>query len=438
MSHSQWTEAEDRARRGRRLITERRWGEAAAELRAAVEINPANPDWHFHLGRSLDELGRHDDAIDCYTQVLNLDPENLHALNHMGVSLHQLGRIADAMTVFQRLEKTDASYEPSYCNRILLYCELGDHQAAEEMFYTARLYRDHCPTCYYNIGLSLAARGLYERAVFCWQKTIDLAGDDVRVRAKIAETLSKRGLVEQARRHYIEGLKCDPDHIPTLLDYVGLLIQTDRLDEAAAKLCHAQKISATDASVTFTQARLDLARQCPDRAQIALRQTLHLDPTFSGANLLLARLAQDQGDLIRAKSHLRAELMLQPQSPQVLLDLSNMLIDVGELRLGIACLRRLTLAEPGNVRGWQNLAVAECLRGRLKRGIAASVHAMQLDPDNLAIRHNLALAYLQAGELVHAWEEVRHAIKRAPGNRLLRRLQFRIRITRWWRGLRRR
>lgn len=69
MSHSHWTDAEDRARRARRLLAEQRWGEALEELRAAVAINPFNPDWHVHIGRALDEMGQHDDAIAAYNHA---------------------------------------------------------------------------------------------------------------------------------------------------------------------------------------------------------------------------------------------------------------------------------------------------------------------------------------------------------------------------------
>lgn len=432
MSHSHWTDADDHARRARRFMTEKRWQKAVEELRAALALNPFNPDWHFHLGRGLDELCRYEQAIDAYTQAVHLDPHHLHAWNHMGVSLHQLGRYQEALAVFRRIEQTDPEYEPSYCNRIRVYTELGDHQAAEEMFYTARLYRDECPVCYENIAHSLLARKEYERAIFCWQKTIDLSGDNVRLRAKIAQAYSLRGQYELARRHYLDGLKLDPHHLPTLLEYVHLLIQIGRLDEASAKLKQVSLQAPTNAGVSFAQAKLELAQNHLEQAELSLRLTLQLDPTFIGANLLLAQIAYQRQDLIRAKSYLRAELMLRPDSPQVLLDLSNMLLDVGETRLAVACLRRLIGSEPDNIKAWQNLGVAECLRGRFDQGINACIRALEIDPHNLSVRHNLALAYMDQGELAYAWEEITSALKLAPGDRLIRRLWFRICIKRWY------
>ncbi len=433
MSYTPWTEADERARRARRFLAEKRWNDAIAELQAAVALQPDRADWYFHIGRAFDELGRYDDAVQAYRTCLSIDDQHLHALNHQGVSLHQMGRINEAIGVFERLESVDPTFEPSYCNRIRCYTDLHDHQAAEEMFYTARLYRDHCPTCYFNIGLSLAARGLFDRAIFCWQKTIDLAGDHVEVRSRIAETLWQRGFYEQARRQYLAGLSIDPKHLPTLLQLISLLIDMHRLDEAEQKLDHAAVLSNMSAGVWFARSKLLIARRKQADARTALFRTLQLDPTFGGANLLLARLAMGDSDIILAKSHLRAELVLRPESSRVLLDLSNMLIDVGEVRPAIACLKRLTISEPQNIKAWQNLAVAECMRGKHENGILASMRAMTIDPGNIMVRHNLALAYMEIGEYSLARDELSHAIKLCPKDIRLRRLNFRLHLKMLWR-----
>jgi tetratricopeptide (TPR) repeat protein len=173
MSHSHWTDAEDRVRNARRLLSENRFSEALDELRAAVAVNPLNGDWHFQIGRALDGLHRFDEALRAYDDALELEPSHLHALNHRGVALTELGRHSEAIGVFQQIEQMAPDFEPAYCNRIRCHAERGEHQLAEEMFYTARLYRDQCPVCFYNIGQSLAARGLFDRAIFCWQKTIE-------------------------------------------------------------------------------------------------------------------------------------------------------------------------------------------------------------------------------------------------------------------------
>ena len=72
-------------------------------------------------------------------------PTTSQALNHLGIDLHPRRPLQDAIKTFERIEQLDATFEPSYCNRIITYSELGDHEKAEEMFYLARLYKEQCP-----------------------------------------------------------------------------------------------------------------------------------------------------------------------------------------------------------------------------------------------------------------------------------------------------
>ena len=197
-----WNDAERRVERAQELFEQRKWQEALEELRAATSINPYNSGWYFNIGLTLDEMGRLDEAIDAYQQALSIDPDDLQAMTRLGMDFHRVGRLDDALQQFKRIETIDPSYEPAYCHRIITYTELEDHDKAEEMFYLARLYKEHCPHCYYNIGYSLFSRGQYDKAIYCWTKTLDLDEQYPDVHVRIAEAMWNKGELEQARRHH--------------------------------------------------------------------------------------------------------------------------------------------------------------------------------------------------------------------------------------------
>jgi tetratricopeptide (TPR) repeat protein len=152
-----WNDAEQRVEKAQELFEQHRWQEALDELRAATSINPYNGSWFFNTGLTLDEMERYEEAIDAYRKALEIDPNDLQAISCLGVDLHRVGKFQQALKHFEKLESIEPSFEQSYCNRIATYRELGNHEKAEEMFYLARLYREHCPDCYYNIGCSLLA-----------------------------------------------------------------------------------------------------------------------------------------------------------------------------------------------------------------------------------------------------------------------------------------
>jgi tetratricopeptide (TPR) repeat protein len=431
MDSNDWNDAEQRVEKAQELFEQHKWQEALDELRAATAINPYNGSWYFNIGLTLDELGRFDEAIDAYERALAIEPNDIQCLQHLGTDLHQVGRFEEALRAFERIQEVEPTYEPSYCSRIITYSELGDHERAEEMFYLARLYRDHCPHCYYNMGCSLAARGLYGKAIYCWQRTLDLDAQHPQVHLRIAEALWNKGDLEQARQHYLCGLRQDPGSTSILLDLSELLVEMQRWDEAGEKIGRAIEMSPDDPAAHHCRGRWLVRRGRADEAEASLRRSLELDPTYPGSHLELGRIEYACGRFDEARQHLRAELLLRPQEPAALMDLANLLIDVGETRAAGACLKRLVQIAPAHVPGWQNLAVAQFMRHRFDDGIASSREALRLDPANRMVLHNLALALGQLGRLDEALAEARRGLKVDPKDGSLLALELRLRLMRF-------
>lgn len=428
---SDWDDAERRVEKAQELFEQRRWVEALEELRAATSINPYNGGWFFNIGLTLDEMGRFDEAIDAYRRALDIDSNDLQALSHLGIDLHRVGNFDEALRTFERMETIDPSFEPSYCHRILTYGELGQHERAEEMFYLARLYKEHCPHCYYNIGCSLADRGLYDKAIYCWQRTLDLDESHAEVQLRIAEALWGKGELESARQHYLMGLRQDPGNTHTLLDLGELLCEMGRDEEAGEKFRRAIELAPEEPAGYFCHAQWLVRHRRDEDAIAAFGKVLQLDPTYPGAHLKLGDLHFTRRDLPLARKHLRAELLLRPQEPQVLMDLSNLLVDTGQNRAAVACLKRLTQADPQNISGWQNLAVAQFMVGRYQEGIASCHEALRLDPRNATVAYNLGLAYEHLRRYDEALTWVRIGLQTEPRDASLQRLELRLRVLRF-------
>jgi tetratricopeptide (TPR) repeat protein len=376
-------------------------------------------------------MERYDEAIDAYRKALEIDENDLQAMNHLGVDLHRVGNFDEALSIFERIERIDNSFEPAYCNRIITYSELGDHERAEEMFYLARLYKEHCPHCYYNIGCSLADRGLYDKAIFCWQKTLDLDESHPEVQLRIAEALWGKGELEGTRQHYLIGLRQDPGNTEILLDLGDLLLEMGRGDEAGEKFRRAIELAPEQPAgyVCFGQWLLRAERD--EEAINAFTKALQLDPTCPGVHLRLGELYHRRADLDAAKRHLRAELLLRPQDPNVLMDLSNLLVDTKQARAAVACLKRLVQIEAGNGNAWQNLAVAQFTIGRYEDGIESCLVALRLDPTSLQSIYNLALAYEHLARYDEALAWVRRGLERDAKDVSLQKLDLRVRVLRW-------
>ncbi|HEX2973684.1 MAG TPA: tetratricopeptide repeat protein [Tepidisphaeraceae bacterium] len=434
---SDWHDAERRIEKAQELFAQQRWQEALDELRAAIAINPYNGAWHFNLGLTLDELERFDEAINAYRRSLEIDPDDVEALYRVGMDLLRLSQFESAIASFARIQEVDPTFEPSYCGRIIAYTELGDHDQAEEMFYLARHFKDECPHCYANIARSLFQRHLYDKAIYCWQRTLDLDESHPEVHQCIAQAFRAKGELEKARQHYLQELRINPGDMHTLLDLGDLLLEMGRIDDAGEKLRRAIELAPQHPAAHLHYARW--LRSC-DRlaaARNALNKALELDPHYPGIHICLAQICIQERDLPHALRHLRAELRLQPEDPDLLMELANLFMDCSQGRPAAACLQRLVAFQPHDLHAWQNLAVAYFMARHYAEGIAACQEALKLDPSQTMTLYNLALAYHHQGDYITALAWLHHATQLDPHDPSLQRLELRIRLLMAWNWLKR-
>lgn len=427
---SEWHEAEDRIEKARFFFEQQRWHEALDELRAAIAQDPYNANWLFNVGLTLDELSRYEEAIEAYRRSLEIEPGDVQAMNHLGIDLCRLGKYRQAIRQFQRIEQLDPAFEPAYCHRILAYAELGDHESAEQMFYLARLYKEQCPSCFYNMGCSLAARGLTDKAIYCWQRTLELDETHPEVHLRLAEVLRDRGRLESSRRYYLQALRQNPQSVQTLLDLADLLIEMNRFDEAGGKIRRALEIAPDQPAGYLYQGMWLMAAGQSDEAIKAYNRALSLDNRLPGVHLRLAEAYRAKNDLHRMQWHLRQELLLRPVDSSLLLKVGNQLLDCHDYRTAIACFKRMASVDPENAAAWQNLAVAQFAAGRDIDGITSCQQALGREPRNVSACFNLALAYERQGNHQKALVCAYKAQTLAPADRGITELIFRIRVLR--------
>jgi tetratricopeptide (TPR) repeat protein len=413
----EWIDAESRVERARELYEEGRWAEAAAELRAAIDANPGNSTWYFNLGLTLEAMNDFPRAREAYEAALKLDPEDVETLNCLGVNLTRLGKYAESLKCFQQIEKLDATYEPSYCNRIVTYCEIDRHDEAEVMFYLARLFKDECPLCYYNIGTSLYARDQVERAIYCWKKALELDPNQPQAHARLAETYWTQGDLDEACKHYQAEMALDGEDANMLLDFGELLLEMDDEREAESLFRKALEVSPQNVSAHFGLGEVALKRERLHEAMDRFRLVIKLDPSMSGTHAKLARVLVKQGKINEAAKHVVIELRQSGADPQILQELGELLIEAQLSRHASKVLSRLVELRPEDPYAHHNLAVSYFMMGRYDEGIRHCQVALKHKPEYPLATYNLALAYLQKGDRVKARQYAARAMEMDPDDK---------------------
>lgn len=434
MDAGAWNDAEGLSQRALQLMQKQRWRDALDELDQALTLDPYNAANLYHRGVALDELGQYHEALQAYERANDIQPDHPDVLNRWALDLHQLGDSRDSLRLFERIHRRSPSYEPAYCNHVHLLVELGQHEAAEEVFYLARLANEHCPRCYFTIGLSMAAQGRHEQAIRCFRRAMDLPGASAEVNRRVAESLIALGDLGAARVHLQQSLSVDPNHAATLSQMIDLLIDADSLAEAERWLDRLHRLASEQAFTQLLSGRLAMACGRFEAAAGFLERATQIDPTIGRAHHLLGVLYSRQGKFELARQQLHAELLLGPHPVPQLYQIGRLLLELQDHGAASICFRRVVERDAAHADAWVNLGVAECEAQNLDAGIDAFRNALALNPRLVAAHHNLALAMSDKGNWAAAITLLRQAIKALPGEHDLLQLRRRLwlrRVRRW-------
>ena len=423
VNFNEWSDAESHIDRAHEFYERGCWLDALRELNAAIDINPTHSDWLFNKGLTLDTLERYHEALEAYQQAHSLQSNDAGVLNCLAIDYTRVGQYDKALETFEEIEKIDPDFEPAYCNRIITYSELGNHEAAEHMFYMAQQLKDDCPLCYYNIGNSLFARQLYDRAIWCWERTRRLDPHHPQVDGRIAQAYWANGQRRRAKEFFLAELRRHPGDLEILLDTGILLLEMNELDAAREKFSRILEIDPDQAQAHQYLGELQLHQGNITQAVESFNQALRLDAEQVGSNYRLGDCYLQLGHVANAREHLLAELKLSPDNPEVLMDIGCLLNEVGETQEAMQCFERATAALPDDPRGYHNLSLCYYSMGLMDQGMELCRKTLQLDANHIGALHNLAYACVCQKDFANAWRHIEHAYRIKPDDAQLKRLR---------------
>ena len=419
MNH--WTDAARRAHRAHGLYQRGRWVEAAAELRAALTMNPCNSGWQFNLAMTLEAMEDYDDACEAYARAASLDGGEIETRCAWGACLVRAGRYWQAIEHFSDVARDEPDYEPAYCYRIQAYAQLGLHEQAELMFYLARQIEDDCPHCFYHMGESFYARGEFAQALACWQRTEALAVGYPRISQALADAQCAMGQLDAAAttlRHALHEKGWEADVLCQLAD---VLRQKGLLDEARQRILCVVHGTPDDPAGYRGLAEIE-----EDAGNIAAAITHYRKAlALSGDHdtlLPLARALLRVGERAEAIAHLRAALVMRYDQPDALSELGSLFLQAGCGLESHEALSRLAKCRNDDPVCWNRLAACCFTLGRLREGLVHARRALKCDREFGPALYNLAVAHRRLGH----WPRARHYAARAweadPANHRYRQL----------------
>jgi len=136
-------------------------------------------DW-FEKGLNLGKSGKYKEAVDAFTNAIELNPQYAVAYGNRGVAYGDLGNYQQAIKDYNKAIELNSKDADAYYNRGVAYSELGNHQQAINDYNKAIQLNPQYADAYINRGNAYTDLGNYQQAINDYKKAIQLNPKDAK------------------------------------------------------------------------------------------------------------------------------------------------------------------------------------------------------------------------------------------------------------------
>lgn len=290
---------------------------AAADYFArAVAAKPDAAAFRLNLGSALHALGRRDDAIASFHEVLAIDPGFAAGHLALGHALGEQGALTEAASHLQKAVALDPRSAPAWfrLGNILLRQRYAA-DAAECYRRAVALDPSHAPA-HGNLGVALRQQGKVEEAMACYRRAAAIRPDFADAHYNLGVLLQSLGRYGDALQSLESALRLRPDNGPALAARANVKAQICTWDGWAEDARKLRDLAAAGFPVNPFQF-LSVCDDPGEQLRCARRYAKQLVPVAppplwqgqarAGGKIRLAYLSSDFHD--HPTAHLIAELL---------------------------------------------------------------------------------------------------------------------------------
>ncbi len=159
-------------------------------------------------------------------------------LNERGAAFFNLGKYNQALACFNQVVKSDPGHETAWANRGVTLAELGFYNEALVSFDRALAIRPESARILTNKGLTLFELGRYQESAVCYDRAVKIDPLLEEVWRYRAEVLNELGQYEQAYYAALKARQLDPEDERSYYHEALALIRLGRLDIASDAIVH--------------------------------------------------------------------------------------------------------------------------------------------------------------------------------------------------------
>jgi len=316
-----------------------------------------------------------------YTEILNLDPQNIEALHLLGILEAQQKNPQSALSFLQRaiaidqkipylhnslgnvfkhlgeIQKARQHYEEAlrlepnsatmHNNLANILVNLNENTAALTHYQQALKLKPDYSDAHYNFAILYIKQGQDADAIAHLNRTIQLDPQQVNAHNQLALILLRQNKEDQAIKHYQTCLQIDPDNLTAAQNLGALLCKKGEFDTAITYLEKALKKEPNHLETLHNLGAIYLQQKKIDVALECYLQLLFIAPDFN-IYYNIGAIYMDQNRYGDALNYLLEALKIQPSDPSTLINLGAIYLKLEDYPKAIEKYQTALQIQPDN------------------------------------------------------------------------------------------
>ena len=181
-----------------------------------IRLNPSSSEAYNNRGIALDNLEKYEDAITNYNRAIDLNPSSSEAWNNRGFALANLEKYKDAITSYNRAIDLNPTLFEAWNNRGIALDNLEKYEDAVTNYKQAiKLKFDYLPA-WINRGFTLVTNlEKYVEAIADFNQAIELKSDCLPACVGLGIAQTRIGKYDDALDSFNRALEIDPNELKT-------------------------------------------------------------------------------------------------------------------------------------------------------------------------------------------------------------------------------
>jgi protein O-mannosyl-transferase len=254
------------------------WSEPVRFWAHTLAVTEKNDVAERGIGTALAKIGRIDEAIAHDRAALRINPHEPNGLTNLANALLQKKELPEAIEYYRELVRLRPNDSELRRNLAKALAQDGAPQEAIEQFQDALRIRPNDSDAAYSLGNLFLEQGRGEEAIKYFRKAIESDSKNVAAHYNLAIALSRAGRPEEAIAQFKETLRLQPRHADAHNNLALAFLKQDRVSEAIAEWQKALQIQPGNADVHNNLAVAFLRAGRLAEAVAQWRETLRYQP----------------------------------------------------------------------------------------------------------------------------------------------------------------